>query len=154
VAPISYGEVLSRNIRAARVRAGLTQRDLAARMQALGFKAWRFQVVGNVEQDLRRVTGEEIHGLAWALGLTIPALMAPADEDREIVLPGGQVLTVRNVQLLAGRGTNDMAVMWDGNTPRFTQGGVTYDASGRPIPTEELLGAKWPGVRGVPPDGQ
>ena len=154
MAPISYGEVLARNIRAARVRSGLTQRDLAERMRALGFEAWRFQLVGTVEQGQRRVLAEEVHGLAWALGLTIPALMSPADEDREIVLPSGHVLTFRNVQLLAGRGTNDGSVFWDGNTPKFTQGGVVYDASGRAIPTEELLGAKWPGVREVPHDGQ
>ena len=97
MAPISYGEVLARNIRAARVRSGLTQRDLAERMRALGFKAWRFQLVGTVEQGQRRVLAEEVHGLAWALGLTIPALMSPADEDREIVLPSGHVLTFRNV---------------------------------------------------------
>jgi hypothetical protein len=123
-------------------------------MRALGFGAWRFQLVGTVENGQRRILAEEIHALAWALGLTIPALMSPADEDREIVLPGGHVLTVRNVQLLAGRGTNDMSVFWDGNTPKFTQGGVAYDAAGREIPTDELLGSKWPGVREVPSSGE
>jgi transcriptional regulator with XRE-family HTH domain len=148
VTPIPYGEVLARNLRAARVRGGLTQEALAARMRALGFSAWRFQVVGNVEKNARRVTAEEIHGLAWALGSTIPALMSPADEDRQIVLPGGQVLSVRSVQLLAGRGTNDMTVMFpsDGGTePMFTHGAMVRDASGRTLSTEDMLAQRWPG---------
>jgi transcriptional regulator with XRE-family HTH domain len=144
MAPTSYTNVLARNIRAARSRADLTQEDLAARMRALGFSGWLYQTVGSVERGKRRVTAEEIHGLAWALEITMPALMSPADEDREIELPGGRVLAVRAIQLLAGRGSNDMTVMWDGNTPTFTQGAVVRDASGHTLSTEELLAGKWP----------
>jgi transcriptional regulator with XRE-family HTH domain len=146
MAPTSYTDVLARNIRAARSRADLTQEELAARMRALGFSGWLYQTVGSVERGKRRVTAEEIHGLAWALEVTMPELMSPTDGDREVELPGGQVLNVRSVQLLAGRGSNDMAVMWPsdgGDAPVFTGGAVVRDASGRTVSTDELLADKW-----------
>ena len=41
----TYGEVLARNIRAARSRIGLGQAAVANRMRALGYQEWRPQTV-------------------------------------------------------------------------------------------------------------
>jgi 8-oxo-dGTP pyrophosphatase MutT (NUDIX family)/transcriptional regulator with XRE-family HTH domain len=114
MSPTTYGEVLARNIRAARSRADLSQQDLAARMQRLGYSAWLYQTVGNVERGKRRVTAEEILALALALGTTISALMSASDQDGAIELPGGQALGAVSVERLAGRGINDLAIAWRG----------------------------------------
>jgi hypothetical protein len=42
----------------------LAGQDLAARMQRLGYGAWLYQTVGNVERGKRRVTAEEVLALA------------------------------------------------------------------------------------------
>ena len=45
-----YGEVIARNIRAARSRLDANQENLAAHMRALGYLAWLRQTVANVEK--------------------------------------------------------------------------------------------------------
>jgi len=110
----TYTDVLARNIRAARSRADLSQQTVAARMKVLGFDAWLYQTVGNVEKGRRRVTAEEIFGLAWALQTTIPALMSASDQDEAIQLPGGQMIGAVSVERLAGRGVNDRSITWHG----------------------------------------
>ena len=112
MSPTTYGEVLARNIRAARSRADLSQQDLAARMQRLGYTAWLYQTVGNVERGKRRVTAEEVFALA--LDTTISALMGASDQDGAIELPGGQAIGAVSVERLAGRGVNDHAITWRG----------------------------------------
>jgi transcriptional regulator with XRE-family HTH domain len=146
-----FGDVLARNIRATRSRMDLTQDALAVRMRALGFSAWLRQTVPSVEKGRRRVTAVEVLGLALALETTPSALISPSDQDGDVELPGGQTLSVRSVQLLAGRGSNDMAVMWNGNAPVITGGAVVRDASGHTLSTEELLAAKWHAGQGDPP---
>lgn len=108
----SYGAVLASNVRAARTRAGLTQEVLADRMRLLGFTAWLYQTVGNVEKVKRRLTAEEILGLALALETTMPALMGASDHDDLVDLPGGQVVGAVTVERLAGRGVNDRSMRW------------------------------------------
>jgi transcriptional regulator with XRE-family HTH domain len=120
MAPTTYDEVLARNIRAARSRAGLSQQDLAERMQSLGYDAWLYQTVGNVERAKRGVQTREIFALALCLEVSMPTLTAPnADQDDFIVLPNGFPLGAISVERLAGRGVNDHAVQWPdgGNLP-------------------------------------
>jgi transcriptional regulator with XRE-family HTH domain len=118
----SYDDVLAANIRAARSRRGLQQEPLAARMRALGYSAWLRQTVANVEKGRRRVTAGEIFGLAVALEVTIPQLMAPSDPDGLVEFPNGQVIHSFSVEQLAGRGRNDHAVQWaDDGMPVFFQ---------------------------------
>jgi transcriptional regulator with XRE-family HTH domain len=117
VPPTPYADVLAANIRAARSRKGLQQEPLAARMQDLGFSAWLRQTVANVEKGRRRVTAEEIFGLAVALETTIAALMTASDPDGWVQFPNGKSIHSVSVELLAGRGRNDHAVQWpDGGT--------------------------------------
>src|ERR1700678_72410 len=116
MSPTTYSEVLARNIRAARSRTDVSQQILAARMRSLGFSAWLHQTVGNVEKGKRRVTAEEILGLAFALETTVQRLLTPIGEDKWVELPSGMSLDVSAVVNLIG-GTNDGAIQWYGTTP-------------------------------------
>lgn len=120
MAPTSFGDVLARNIRAARSRRDLSQQAVAARMRALGFDAWVHQTVGNVEKGKRRVTADEILGLAWALETTINALLTPIDEDEAVKFPSGNPIDVLSVRWSV-EGGNDGAVLWNGDVPAFSR---------------------------------
>lgn len=81
-----YGKELGANIRAERGRAGLSQKSLAARMQALGFSHWLHQTVGASERGERRVTAIEVLALCMCMPTTMPALLAPPEGDRLVEL--------------------------------------------------------------------
>jgi hypothetical protein len=115
--PVSYGDVLAANIRAARSRARLPQELVAARMRALGFREWRYQTTGAVERGKRRVTAEEIAALAWVLQTSVKALMVPAD-DELVEFPAGGVIAAAAVRR-STEGHNDGSVSWDGEKPIF-----------------------------------
>lgn len=117
----SYGSVLADNIRAARARRGLKLEDLAARMRALGYSAWLRQTVANVEKGKRRVTAEEVYGLAWALETSMPALLAPAEDLRSVQFPSGAEVTGEAAAVLAGMGANPQAIAWNGDDPTFIE---------------------------------
>jgi 8-oxo-dGTP pyrophosphatase MutT (NUDIX family) len=114
MAPTIYADVLRRNIRALRVRAGLHQGLVVERMRALGYTSWHRQTMGNVERGERRVMAEEIFGLAVALQTTIAALMSPVLDDRVVEFPSGQPVSVWSVQQLL-HGMNVGLVAWKEN---------------------------------------
>jgi len=116
MAPHPYGEILARNIRAARSRIGIGQENVAARMRALGYQAWIRQTVGSTERGRRRPTAEEIFALSYALQTSITALMAPAAEDQLVGLPSGATVDAASVYRSAS-GMNDGAIGWDGDEP-------------------------------------
>lgn len=86
---IGYDEVLARNIRAARSRAGLNQELVAARMRALGFGEWCQSTVGRAERGKRRVMAGEAVWLAWALQTNLAALLKPTGDDGPGRVAGG-----------------------------------------------------------------
>jgi transcriptional regulator with XRE-family HTH domain len=108
-----YGQILGRNISAARGRLQLRQGDVAARMRELGFP-WTQQTAAAVEKARRRPTAEEILGLALALETTISALTGASDQDGLVELPSGDAIGAVSVERLAGRGVNDGSVRWGG----------------------------------------
>lgn len=117
----TYGSILGRNISGARGQLQLTQTAVAARMRALGFD-WHQQTVAGVEKGKRRVTAEEILGLAETLETTIRDLMRPTDPDVNVVLPSGESLAAVSVLRLVALGVrafNDKAVRWEGDVPTF-----------------------------------
>jgi 8-oxo-dGTP diphosphatase len=111
-------ELLRGNMAAVMARRGLTQPDLAARMQALGYK-WIRQTVGDVQTGRRGLRASELYGLALALELPITTLVVPwADvEEPSVRMPSGLILDfttqfrIRNVPWAP--------IMWEGNTPKF-----------------------------------
>ncbi len=105
---LTYGAILGRNIAAARTRGGLSQANLAARMQDLGFKEWVAQTVSKSERNDRRVLAEEILALAASLDTTALHLMSPLPQDGPMELRSGRQLGVGQVRsLIFGYGPND-----------------------------------------------
>jgi transcriptional regulator with XRE-family HTH domain len=70
--PGTCRETIASNLRAYRARRRISQRDVAQQMQALGFTAWQGPTVSLAENGQRRVTAEELMGLARVLE-TFPA---------------------------------------------------------------------------------
>lgn len=86
--PETPGRHVARNIAGARNELGLDQKQLAARMRALGWK-WVRQTVGEAENGRRRLTTDEIVGLSIALETTIATLLSPPDRAVGVGLPSG-----------------------------------------------------------------
>ncbi len=81
-------------------------------MRCLGYLAWLRQTVANVEKGRRRVTAEEVLGLALALETAVPDLMRPAGQDGDVELPNGYLLAGASVERLVGEGFNDQGLTW------------------------------------------
>lgn len=80
---VRYRSAIAGNIRAARARLGIEQRDLAKRMEELGY-SWAHQTVSNVERCIRRPYAEELYGLSIALSVTLGELLEiPQPRRRE-----------------------------------------------------------------------
>jgi 8-oxo-dGTP diphosphatase len=116
--PTTPGEILAGNIAAARGRRRLQQSDLADRMRALGWK-WVRQTVGEIENNRRRVSTDELIGLSYALETEVGNLLLPAPgEVRLAALPAGQlVILPLQHEMPDGMGGS---VLWDGNRPKFS----------------------------------
>lgn len=101
----SYRAVLAGNIAAERARRRLNQTALAAEMTDLGF-GWIRQTVTEVEKGTRRVTAEEVLGLAVVLEVPVDVLMFPSPGGPpEVTLPGGQAINP------AGRPPRDLTAL-------------------------------------------
>lgn len=116
----TYADVIVQNLRAARARKGLEQRDLVERMRALGVTNWHRQTLSRVERGERRLLAEEIFALALALETSISALMGNLGDEKGIELPGGVITSAEVMTLASGR--NSGAVQWEGNVPVFGRG--------------------------------
>jgi 8-oxo-dGTP diphosphatase len=118
MAPTLYNTVLSRNVRAARSRLGLSQADVVDRMRSLGFPAWHKPTLGNIERGGRRLLADEVAGLAFALETSISRLMTPLDEDKTVEFhENSEAISVESVQFSAAGRALAGAVRWNGNKP-------------------------------------
>lgn len=115
---IPLADVLTRNVRAARARRGLEQELVASRMRALGFSVWVRQTVARVEGGKRRLTADELFGLALALETRLTALLEPVRDDGPITLPSGQTMLFLTVHQLVWGGS-EFTVSWNGDVPEF-----------------------------------
>lgn len=130
--PAPYADVLARNLRAVRAALDISQADVAARMQALGFGEWRRQTVARVEKAGRRLAAEEVFALSYVLETTILRLVRPAEESEWVAFPSGRAVHASSV-VGSARGARDMAIRWDGNTPVFFEGGTHWPAGFRDV---------------------
>jgi transcriptional regulator with XRE-family HTH domain len=128
MASTSYAEVITRNIRAARARAGLDQAEVVARMRSMGYDTWHRQTMGKVERGERKVAAEEIIGLSEALDMSIAELMAPIAKDKMVSLPSGALVSVEHVQRSVS-GLNDHEIVWSGHDAVFPGPGLTQSAA-------------------------
>jgi transcriptional regulator with XRE-family HTH domain len=118
---VKPSEALAKNIRAARGLRGMKQEDLATLMKQLGHSAWTRTTVSEVEavgevQRRRRVTVDELFGLALALGRSIPELLENSDrealdcglgEDQKLMDPVTTNLWTRGRRRLWAHGHHD-----------------------------------------------
>ena len=95
------------NLRAARARCGLTQENVATRMNMLGHH-WYKQTVGLVERDQRPLLADELMALALVLETT-PELLYLPPADVQSVRFGGYVIPARRLSAV------DDSVTWDGD---------------------------------------
>ena len=140
--PVPYGDLLARNLRAARAAVNLSQRDVGERMRNLGFSAWLRSTMSLAEQGKRRVTAEELLALALVLETSMVRLAAPPEETPWIELPAGGF-----VHGTAVRGAGE--VQWTGNTPKFVRDpgvGSAWmgDAQADPLGTARALADRSP----------
>ena len=84
--------------------------------------------MGKVERAERRLTAEEIYGLAWALETSVGALMKPTDDDKHVEFPSGASLAAVSVQRSVAGG-NDGGVRWSGDEPVFPGPAMTHAES-------------------------
>jgi transcriptional regulator with XRE-family HTH domain len=114
----TYADLLMRNVKGARARRSLDQETLAARMRALGFDVWVRQTVARIESGKRRLTAEEVFGLAIALEISMMHLLKPEPDDGRVILPSGAELPYVTVYELF-QGITEYGVKWDGDVPRI-----------------------------------
>ncbi|SEC95110.1 Helix-turn-helix domain-containing protein [Amycolatopsis tolypomycina] len=82
-------EVIGDRIRQVRDLQELTQEQLGQRLGELLGKPWSRQAVHVAEQGGRQFTAAELVALASVLNTTVPRLMTPTVEVREVELPSG-----------------------------------------------------------------
>src|ERR1700730_5806169 len=109
----TYSDLFAANLRAARARAGISQKVLAARMNRLGFDSWFDTKVSRTERGSAPVLAGEVLGLAVCLGCSIRDLVGEAAPNAIISFPDERFevsgVMVRN----SGYGWNDASVTWD-----------------------------------------
>ena len=116
---VTYPEVLTANVRAARAQANISQKTLAARMTVLGFN-WKHQTVGKVENNLRPLFAAELLGIALACEVSMSSLLAGPEGDVLIPLtPDVSVGSVSTRRLAYGN--TDRTLGWaDGELAVWT----------------------------------
>lgn len=132
----SYDRIVADNITAARARRRLSQKDVAARMEALGF-GWRQQIVAAAESGRRRIAVAEALGLALALETSFISLLEPVRDDGPIALPSGQTMLFQTVHELIWGGS-ELTVSWNGNVPEFPGKDPLMSATGYVVPPPKV----------------
>lgn len=105
----------------------ISQADVAERMQELGFTYWRRQTTARVELGGRRVTAEELAGLAVVFEVDLTVLAYPPGDNQPVSLPGGQ-------EIVFPAARYDVSVhpegsVWDGNRCLLTRKRVNDGAA-------------------------
>jgi transcriptional regulator with XRE-family HTH domain len=92
----TYAEEIAANIKAARTRAGLTQRQLASKMQTLGFN-WQHSLVAKLEAGNRPLLASEVLALCLCFGVSMATILGSAEGDRLVGIGKTEVgsITVR-----------------------------------------------------------
>jgi hypothetical protein len=111
-------------------------------MRALGYSAWRRQTVASVEQAKRRLTAEEVLGLALALETNISSLLIPVPNEGRVRLPSGDDLDPLDITGLVFAGTRH-PVEWQHEQPVFTERPDAPIGANWLQPQLEALGAEY-----------
>lgn len=79
----SISEVVRARVGEIRKLRRLAQKEVAERMADIGF-AWHRQTVGQVEAGTRKLTVDEVVGLAAVLGTTVRQLLSPISLEPDV----------------------------------------------------------------------
>jgi transcriptional regulator with XRE-family HTH domain len=74
-------ELIGRGVAEARHREGLTQEELARRLQGRGLRTWRTSTVGSLEAGLRKPRLDEVLLMADALNVAVDKLIPGRDQE-------------------------------------------------------------------------
>jgi transcriptional regulator with XRE-family HTH domain len=99
---MDHDAVLARRVRELRVKAGLTQRQLADLMSGAGYRMHQ-TTIAKIESGERPVVVGEAIQLAGVLGVTLPALLTEPPSDDERRLHEAQIAVVSLQRELAER---------------------------------------------------
>lgn len=109
--PTEFKHLLARNLRAARAATELSQEQVRKGMNSLGFTSWLGSTVSLVMRGERRVTTEELIGLALVLNVKPERLIWPENGQDLVSLPSG--FTFPALRLVM----NDGSVTWKDGKP-------------------------------------
>lgn len=125
----TYDEILTKNVQAFRVRAGLNHAQLAGRMKELGY-SWNRATVSKIERGERSFRAAELLGLAVCLQTSVVRLMSPLTEDKQVEFPAGQSLGVAAVEgYVTGEWVTDERILWAGDKPVRNPGRLPAEES-------------------------
>jgi transcriptional regulator with XRE-family HTH domain len=97
---IEIGEVVARSVKWVRESARITQQQLADDMGRLGFVNWKRITVAEVESGKRRLSVEEMIGIAVLFDVPVAYLMAGFRGDEVVALNERLLLTPSQAQEL------------------------------------------------------
>lgn len=84
---LSFGDVAARNLKRLRTEAGRTQAELAEDMNRIGFRQWSRVTVAEAESTKRKLSLEELLGLAALFDRPVVGLLTePLAADEELAL--------------------------------------------------------------------
>jgi transcriptional regulator with XRE-family HTH domain len=117
----TFGQIIGENVSVLRDKAGWTQAGVAEAMVTLGFD-WKRITYAEVEASTRRVTFEELLGLAVLFAVPVVKLLIPATDPKITTLLAwetGDMTASMVEELLIGHGGT------------LGQGGLTWKAAAR-----------------------
>jgi transcriptional regulator with XRE-family HTH domain len=101
---VSLGGVLARALKTLRERAHITQEALAIQMRRVGFTNWKRITVAEVESAKRKLSLEELVGLAILFDVPVGFLLSAFDSDEVVQLNESLTVTTAQAQeLITGR---------------------------------------------------
>jgi len=117
----SFGVIIGDNVKALRDEAGWTQAEVAEAMASLGFD-WKRITMAQTESAVRRVTFEELLGLAVLFAVPVVQLLLPPDEPNNTLVLEWHV---------GGTNASMVQELLVGHGGRLGEGGLTWAAAAR-----------------------
>jgi transcriptional regulator with XRE-family HTH domain len=98
--PVTFGEVVARSVKLLRERATITQQQLAVYMERLGFVSWKRITVAEVESGKRKLSIEEMVGLAALFDAPVASVLCAFESREALALNERWVVTSGQAQEL------------------------------------------------------
>jgi hypothetical protein len=103
-----YNVIVGQQVQTARNSAGLSQDDVAQRMNNLGYASWTAQTVSGAEAGQYQLAAAEVLGISLALEIVVASSLAPSSGvEWTVQLTGGPVVVVGE----------SVSITWSSNSP-------------------------------------